>query len=234
MSPLDSLPARMAGVVRRPRATFEGLKIAPRAGSVLLVTFVVSALLSAALLETPVGQLALLDQWERTAVAFGQDVSAEQYTAMLAASENGAVYGIATAFARGPLLSLILAGLLYAAFRLAGAAGTFRQVLAIVAHAGVILMLRDVVSTPIVYARETLANPATLGLFFGVLDEASPLARFLGVIDLFVVWWTVVLAIGMSVLYGRPARRLALIFAGAYILLAVVITLAMVVTGGTA
>ena len=234
MSPLDSLPARMAGVVRRPRATFEALKIAPRAGSVLLVTFVVSALLSAALLETPVGQLALLDQWERTAVAFGQDVSPEQYTAMLAASENGALYGIATAVARGPLLSIALAGLLYAAFRLAGATGTFRQVLAIVAHAGVILMLRDVVSTPIVYARETLANPATLGLFFGVLDEASPLARFLGVIDLFVVWWIVVLAIGMSVLYGRPARRLALIFAGAYVLLAVVITLAMVVTGGTA
>jgi hypothetical protein len=224
----------MAGVIRRPRATFEALKITPRAGAVLLATFAVTALLSAALLETSVGQLALLDQWERTAVAFGQDLSEAQYAAMRAASENGALYGIATAFARGPLLSLVIAGLLYAGFRLAGAGGTFTQVLSVVAHAGVILMLRDVIATPIIYARETLANPATFGLFFTVLDEASPIARFLGVLDLFVVWWIVVLAIGMSVLYGRPARRLAVIFAGVYVLLAVVVTVVMMVTGGTA
>ena len=234
MSALDSLPRRMAGVIRRPRATFEALKMTPRAGSMLLATFAVTAVLSAALFATPVGQLALLDQWERTAVAFGQDVSDEQYSAMRAASENGALYGVATAFARGPLLSVVIAGLLYAAFRLAGANGTFRQVLSVVAHAGVILMLREVIATPIVYARETLANPATFGLFFTVLDEASPVARFLGVLDLFVIWWIVVLAIGMSVVYGRPARRLAMIFAGVYVLLAVVVTLAMVVTGGTA
>ena len=43
-----------------------------------------------------------------------------------------------------------------------------------------------------------------------MLDEASPVARFLGVVDLFVVWWIVVLAIGMSVLYRRPTRSLAL------------------------
>ena len=224
----------MVGVIRRPRATFEALKIAPRAASVLLVTFAVTALLSAALLETSVGRLALLDQWERTAVAFGQGVSEEQYAAMRAASENGALYGIATAFAAGPILAVAVAGLLYAGFRLVGGGATFRQVLSIVAHAGVILMLRQVIATPVVYARETLANPATFGLFFTVLEEASPLARLLGVIDLFVIWWIVVLAIGMSVLYQRPARRLAVIFAGVYLLLAVLVTLSMVVTGGTA
>lgn len=235
MAPLDPLPARMAGVIRRPRSTFSALKAVPRWGDVLLVTFLVTAALSAALLETRIGQLALLDQWERTAVAFGQEVSDEQYAAMHAASEQGAVYAVASSLAGGPAVVLGLAALLFAGFRLRGARGvTYRQVLSVVAHAGVILMLRQVIATPIVYARETLASPVTLNLFVTVLDEASPLARFLAAIDLFVVWWIIVIAIGMSVLYGRSARRLAMIFIGIYALLAATLALTMALTGGIA
>jgi hypothetical protein len=235
MAALDRLPARMTGVIRRPRHTFSALKRVPRWGDVLLVTFLVTAALSAALLETRVGQLALLDQWERTAVAFGQEVSDEQYAAMRDASEQGAVYALASSLAGGPAVVLGLATLLFAGFRLSGARGvTFRQVLSIVAHAGVILMLRQVIATPIVYARETLASPVTLNLFVTMLDEASPLARFLAAIDLFVVWWIIVIAIGMSVLYGRSTRRLTMIFIGIYALLAATLALAMALTGGTA
>ena len=234
MSPLDSLPARMAGVIRRPRATFEALKIAPRVAAVLAVTFAVTAVLSAALLQTRVGQLALLDQWERTAVAFGQDVSDEQYADLRAASGHGALYGIVSALAGGPVLTAAIAALLFLAFRGARPAVTYRQVLSVAAHAGVILMLRQIVATPVVYARETLASPAPLSLFFTVLNETSPAARFLSVVDLFVVWWIIVIAIGMSVLYGRPARRIALLFVGAYVVLAAVVTIAMALTGGAA
>ena len=235
MTSLDPLPARMAGVIRRPRTTFAALKAVPRWWDVLLVTFLVTTALSAALLETGVGQLALLDQWERTAIAFGQDVSDEQYAAMRAASNNGAVYAVASSLAGGPALALGLATLLFAGFRLTGSRGaTYTQVLSVVAHAGVILMLRQVVATPVVYARETLASPVTLNLFFTVLDEASPPARFLAAVDLFVVWWIVAIAIGMSVLYGRPARRLAIVFVGIYVLLAAALVVAMAVTGGTA
>ncbi len=235
MEPLDPLPARMAGVVRRPRAILTALKAVPGWADVLVVTFLVTAALSAALLETDVGQLALLDQWERTAIAFGQDVSEEQYEAMQAASDNGAAYAVASSLATGPAMAFGLAALLLAGFRLTGARGvTYQQVLSVVAHAGVILLLRQVIAAPIVYARETLASPVTLNLFFTVIDEASPPARFLAAVDLFVVWWIIVIAMGMSALYGRPARRLAIIFVGLYALLAAVVTAAMALTGGTA
>lgn len=223
----------MLGVIRTPRRTFEALAVAPRWASVLAVTFLVSAVSSALLLETAVGQLALLDQWERTAIAFGQQVDAAEYAAMAAASENGAWYGVLTAFASGPLLAFAVSAVLWAGFRLTGAPGVaYRQVLAVVSHAAVILMLRQVITAPIVYARETLASPVTLSLFFSVPNEASPLARFLAVVDLFVVWWVVVLAIGMSVLYHRPVRRLAVTFTAVYVLLAAVLAIVMALTGG--
>ena len=67
-----------------------------------------------------------------------------------------------------------------------------------------------------------------------MLDEASLPARFFGTIDFFVIWWIIVLAVGMSVLYGRPVQRLAGVFVGVYVTLAVVLTVVMAVTGGTA
>jgi type IV secretory pathway VirB6-like protein len=207
----------------------------PRWIAVLALTFLVSLATNAALFETDVGRLALIDQWERTAVAFGQNLEDAQYEAIVRASRNGTAYAVISSVASGPILTLGVSTLLVAVFTgvLKGRA-SYRQVLAIVAHAGVILTLRQVIAAPLNYSRETLASPTTLNLFFGTLDEASPLARFLGVIDVFVVWWIVLLAIGMSVLYRRPARPLALTFIGVYIALAVVLAIAMAVTGGTA
>ena len=235
MHTANSLAARMLGVVRTPRATFEGLAANPRSADVLVVTFLVTALSSALLLETETGRLALLDQWERTALAFGQTVGDSEYTALVQASENGATYGVARSFASGPLLAVALSLGLMGLFRLfTGGGVTFRQVLAIVVHSGVILMLRHVIGAPIIYMRETLASPTTLTMFFTMLDEGSPPARFFGIVDLFLIWWIVVLAIGMSVLYRQPARRLAMAFMGTYVVLAGVLTIVMALTGGTA
>ena len=83
-----------------------------------------------------------------------------------------------------------------------------------------ILALRQLLAAPVTYLRETLTSPLTLNMFFSMLDEASPLARFAGTVDFFAIWWVVVLAIGMSALYRRPLRGLILAFGGVYLLFA--------------
>jgi hypothetical protein len=234
MAILSGVGGRAFGIITSPRATFETIVQTPRWLEIVALTFLIAAGSAAIVLSTEVGQLALLDQWERTAVAFGRNVDDAEYAALDRASRNGALYAVVSSGVSGPLLVLVLSGVLFAAFRAAApGAVTFRQVLAVVAHAGVILALRQVIAAPIVYASETLASPITMGLFFRMLDPASPFARFFGIIDLFVVWWVLVLAIGMSVLYRRPARRLAGVFVGAYVTLAVVLTAVMAATGGT-
>ncbi len=222
-----SLIARMWGIVRSPRRTFQAVAAAPRWGGVLAATFAVTAATTAVAYETAVGRLALLDQWERTAAAFGPAVDDSTYATLLAASGQGAAYALASAAVIGPILALALAGAIRTLFGSAGHAFGFRHVLAIVAHAGVILMLRQIIAAAFMYGRETLASPLTLGVFFTTLDEASPLARLAGVVDLFVVWWIVVLATGVSVLYQRPARRVALTFLGGYALVAAALAAAM-------
>lgn len=225
----------MLGVLHAPRATLTAVAADPRWGPVMVFTFIVSLVSSAVLLATHVGQLALVDQWERTAIAFGQPVDDAQYAAMLEASaKGGVVYAAASSLLSGPVLAVALAGLLYAVFARGASGVTYRQVLAVVAYAGVILAARQVIAAPVNYARETLASPTTATVLFTMLDEASPVTRFFGAIDLFVLWWIGVLAVGMSVLTRRPARRIALTFVGAYIALALVLAIVMTVTGGTA
>jgi len=230
----DPISARVLGVVRSPRATFMAVSAAPRWAGVLVLTFLISTLSGAALLQTEVGRVALLDQWERTAAAFGQHVDDQQYAALEDAAANGPAYAALSSFVSGPLMTLTVAALLRAIFkRGAGGGPTFPQVLAVVAHAGIILALRQVVAAPLDYARETLASPMTMTVFFSMLDEASPIARFFGIIDLFVVWWLAVLATGLSVLYGRPARRMLIGLVSAYFALALLLVIAMALTGGT-
>ena len=66
------------------------------------------------------------------------------------------------------------------------------------------------------------------------LEDAHPVARLLAMLDLFVLWWLVVLAVGVSVVYGAQARRTAVAFVGVYLAFALVMAAAMAVLGGTA
>jgi hypothetical protein len=199
----------------------------------MLTTFLVTAACGVAFAETSVGRQALVDQWERTALAFGRDVDDERYAGLVAMSEYGAVYAVVTALAGGPVLSCAVAGTAFAIFRRGANDVRFAQVLAVAAHAGVVLALRPVVAAPLNYARETLVSPTTLGQLFPIFDEASPVARFLGAIDLFVVWWVIVLAIGMALLYRRSARATASAFVGVYVGLAALLAISMTIAGGT-
>jgi hypothetical protein len=104
----------------------------------------------------------------------------------------------------------------------------------VVAHASVILAIRLLVSAPVSYAREATGGATSLGLWFPALDAASFAGRFVGALDVFVLWWVVLLAIGVAVLYGRRARSVAAAFLGVYAGLALLLAVTMTVLGGTA
>lgn len=237
---MNSLVARIYGVIRRPRVTFSTIVEAPSWAPVLVATTAVTFLCGIAFLRTEVGQQALVDQWERTATAFGQPVDDARYAQLELTARSGGfdvAYAAVTTLASGPGLVFVVSGLLFVLLKRRGGPSSrpsFGQVLAVVSYASVILALRQVVATPLDYVRESFASPTTFVQLFAMLDEASPAARFLGIMDLFVIWWIVVLAIGVSILYQRRTRSIALVFTGAYVVLALLAALAMAISGGTA
>ena len=207
----------------------------PRWVGLVAVLAAVTAVSQVLLFETEVGQVALVDQWERTALAFGQPVDDARYADLQALSGKGPLYGVATALAGGPLLTLVLATMIALVFRpKEGRAVSYSQVLAVVAHASVILAIRQLVSAPVSYAREATGGATSLGLWFPALDATSFAGRFVGTLDVFVLWWVVLLAVGVGILYGRQARSVAAAFLGVYAGLALLLAATMTALGGTA
>jgi hypothetical protein len=227
-----SLLARITGVVIRPKSTFAAVVMRPHAAGVLAILTAVSVAASAGFIATDVGQVALVDQWERTALAFGQPVDDARYAEMRELSRYRVPYAAATSVARGPIAAVAIAGVLYGVFAMRGRRARFGQVLAVVAHAGVILTLRDVVAAPINYMRESLSSPVTLVQVFGLLDEASPLSRFFALFDVFMLWWLVVLAIGLAVLYRARTGAVVAGLLAAYVGVAVLVAGTMALLGG--
>ena len=233
--PATALAARVTGIIRAPRQTFAEVAARPTWAGVVLLTSLVTFGCSALLLRTEVGRFALVDQWERIALAFGQAVDDARYAGFERLSEHGVGYAALSAVLGGPVLTVTVAlALMLVTKGIMKQQASLRQSLAIAAHAGVVLALRQVIAAPVNYLSETLASPTTLIQVVSTFAEAHPLARLLGVIDVFVLWWIVLLAIGVASLDRRPARPLALAFSGVYVVLALLLALAMALSGGTA
>ena len=200
------------GVIVRPRATFAALRQVPIWLGALVVATAVSAGSWAALYSTETGRIALVDQWERTAFALGRPLDDAGYARLQRLSSRGVQYSLVRALAVGPALTTVVAVLILAVSRRLASAGlriTFRQCLAVAAHAGVVLALRDAVAAPLAYVRETTASATTVGQWFPMLDEATTAARFVGSLDAFVLWWVALVGIGTAILCERSTRRSA-------------------------
>lgn len=233
---MKPLAARVAGIVRAPRVTFADLctvSRSPWVDALALSTLLIFASL-AALLSTSVGQIALVDQWERTAVAFGQPVDDALYLQFQELSTHWLAYSAGIAVLTGPLLVGVITGIVILGLRFAGQRPRATTVLSLVAHASLILGFRQLIAAPVNYVGESLASPTTFVQLLASVDETSPLARFLGVVDIFIVWWAVILAVGVATVAHRRVRPVALAFTGVYLAIALLLALAMAATGGTA
>ncbi len=255
-STASGLLARATGMIWRPRRTLAAVIERPRWAGMLVLTALVATACSAAFLSTESGQTALLDQQVRTLESFGQSVDDaaydrmeewnaecqpvtgrwnEQCTATIVGQGAGAALTITQVLAGlpflvVPILSLVVAMVLVWFF--GRGPGRFRTVFAVVVHAGAVLALQQVVVTPLNYARESISSATNVAVLLPMLDEGSVAARFLGMIDLFILWWIVMLAIGISLVYGRRVGRVATTLFAVYVGLALVLAVTMAVAGG--
>ncbi len=219
-----SLPARFAGVLFAPRATYASVAAHPRWLGMFLTVYLVTAAAATALMSTEVGRNALLDRQIASQESFGRKMTQEQIDQLEKISQYY-VYG-------APVIQLVslsvgglvIAGLAFAVFNaMLGGDATFRQAFAVVTHSGVILAALSLFTTPLAYARESLSGATNLAVFLPFLDESSFAARLLGSIDLIIIWWMLSLAIGFGVLYRKPTGPIATTMLAIYVAIAVII-----------
>ena len=134
----------------------------------------------------------------------------------------------------GPLMTFLVSGILIGVFNaLLGGSARYGQVLGIVAYSGAVNLLQTLFVLPLNYVRGSMASATNLGVFVQFLDESNFIARFLGMMDVFIIWSLVVMAIGLAVLYRRKTAPIFWSLMGVYVAIALVFsTVMMVMSGG--
>ena len=169
------------------------------------------------------GQQAVLDQQVRTLESFGVNISDQIYDQMEQGIKRAAITGPIFQAIFWPIAIAIEAGIFVVIFSLLmGGAATFKHVYAVVTHSTVVVGVQQVFSMALSYASGKAAG-ANLGIFVPMLDEKNVVTLFLGSIDLFLVWATINLAIGLGVLYRRRTGPIATTMLGLYVVVALVI-----------
>lgn len=228
-----SLLARFFGVITSPREAFASVAATPKWFGMLALTAVIVAIFTALPLMTEAGRQSALDQQVAQMQSFGMTVSDQMYEQMeKSAGRMPYVTGISVLVVT-PIIAVVFSGILFAIFNAAlGGEATFKQVLAIYAHAGAISALSTIFSGIVNYLRGSMGSVANLGALLPMLPENSFAGRLLGMVDVFLIWYIVVLAIGLGVLYRRRTQPIAISLLSVYAVIAIVIALIKSRAGG--
>ena len=233
----DSAPkglvARFIGVITAPKATFQSVVAHPRWLGMLVLTTLLAAICVAAPMMTEAGQQATIDNQVQQMRNFGREINDEQYARMQRFAKYTPYTTAASVLVVGPIVAVILTGILFAVFNAALAGeGTFKQLFSVWVHAAVISTLGQLFTAPLNLARGAVGSSTNLAVLLPMIDEGSFLGKLLGMIDLFAVWWVIVLAIGLGVLYRRRTQPIAISLLGLYAVIAIAIAAVMSALGG--
>ncbi len=223
---------RVIGVVFSPGETMARVAAVPRWLDVLALTTLVTAAGFALFFSTEVGKAAYVDQAVASVESFGQTVTTEMYARLQGQADYAAWLQSGTIVFFSPLVTAVIAGILFGAFTVLGGEARYGQVFAVVAHASVISMLQQAFSLPLNYMRQTMSSATNLAVFFPDLPEGSFLAGVLGFIDLFWIWYLVVLAMGLAAVYRRKWTSVAGGLFVVYVLIGLAFAAIKAVLGG--
>ena|SRR5215471_8931164 len=220
-----SLVARIIGIIISPKETFQIVVASPKWFGMLACTTLAAALFTALPLTTEGGQEAAIARNEESVKSLGINVDLDQMHERMEQGKARMPYTTAASIiVISPIMVTIFAGIVFAIFNAAlGGEASFKQVFSVLTHAGVISVLGAVFGGVVNYFRQRMDNITNLGSLLPMLPEKSFLANFLGAIDVFLIWWLIVLAMGLAVLYRRRTQPIAVTLLSLYGVIAIAI-----------
>jgi hypothetical protein len=228
-----SLPARFIGVLTAPRETFGSIAAHPKWFGMLATTTLIVMIFTILPMTTEAGKQAALDQQVSQMEAFGRQVDDAQYERMRQQMAFAPYFAGASIMVFAPVMALIISGILFAVFNAAlGGEASFKQLFSVVVSAGAVSALGTMFTGPLNYFRGAVGSATNLRVLLPMVDEKSFVGRLFGMADLFIIWWLIVLAIGLAVLYRRRTQPIAITLLGVYAVIALVFAAIMSGVGG--
>ena len=228
---------RLIGVVRSPRETLAAAVSRPRSLDLAVLIVLISTACSVCFLTTRVGQLAALDRQVRQLESVGTVVNEQLYAEMRQWQRYWPAVTACGILVGWPAGWALMAALIHAIGKRrrvepAGTSASFAQVFSVIVHASSVLAVRSVVALPLNYLNESIGGNTSVSVLLPGLGSSSFVARLLGTLDLFVLWWFVLVALGLGMLYRVRAFPIVRWLVGAYATGAAALALTQAMRGG--
>lgn len=228
-----NLPARFVGIITSPRATYESVVAHPKWLGMLVLTTLIMAVCTTLPMTTEAGKDAALEQQVRQMESMGFTVNDEMYSRL---QKQMAIAPYTTAggvIVVSPIMAVLFSAILFVIFNVAmGGTATFKQVFTVFVHASAITTLGQMFTGPFNYFRGAMTSATNLAVVLPMLPDGSFVAKLAGMVDLFAIWWVVVLSMGLAVLYRRKTQSIAIALFSIYAVIALAVA-AFMSRGGT-
>jgi hypothetical protein len=219
-------------MIRSPRTTLASVVDRPRSWDLALLIVGVAATCSVGFLLTTVGRLAALDQAVRQLESLGSTITDAQYNELRHLQKYRPLIDGAVVLVGWPILWMCAAAILRSIGNRGERQASFAQVYTVVVHASSVLAVRAVVAAPINYARESLGGATSLAVLLPGFGDSTFAARLFGALDLFVLWWMVLVALGLGMVYRTRSLLIARWLLAAYASGAAALALTQALRGG--
>jgi hypothetical protein len=211
----------MAEVVQRPAWV-----------GIWLLILILWAACGAVLLATGVGQQALIDERVRVIESFGGTLDDQTYATFQVRPPWWVYLTSGGRLLLTPVSTVLMATVVWGVAQRRQPAASFNKALAVVVHANVVLLIGQLIATPLHYVRESLTSPLNMATILPGMSAGSAAARMFGAIDLFGLWWLLLVAIGASVLTSQPTGRYFRWFGAVYLGFAAILAAVTAALGG--
>ena len=209
-----SLVQRFFGMLTSPKATYENVVSWPRWFGMLAVTVVITAVAVGAFMMSDVGRDIIIKQQ----LEAGQS----QQNAEMAANLGRYFPPIAILIFM-PVMTFAVAGLLLGVFAITGGSASYKQVLSVYVHSGVIGTVVGAINALINYFMASDTNVTSLAGIGKAIAEKGFVPGFFSALDLTIFLGLFVLAIGLGVLYRRRTPPIFMGLCAVYLVIAVVV-----------
>ena len=209
-----SLVQRFFGMLTSPKATYENVVSWPRWFGMLAVTVLITMVAVGAFMMSDVGRDIIIKQQ----LEAGQS----QQNAEMAANIGRYFPPIAILIFM-PVMTFAVAGLLLGVFAITGGSASYKQVLSVYVHSGVIGTVVGAINALINYFMASDTNVTSLAGIGKAIAEKGFVPGFFSALDLTIFLGLFVLAIGLGVLYRRRTPPIFLGLSAVYLVIALVV-----------
>jgi hypothetical protein len=232
-APPLGLAARFIGVITSPKDTFRSVVAHPKWFGMMILVTIVIGFCAALPTMTEAGKEATLRAQVEGMESFGMTVDDQAYERMRSGLWMTPYTTAGSVVVFTPIFTLIVAGIFFGVFSgLLGGEASFKQLFVVLVHASVISALGQMFTGPLNYFRGAVSSATNLAALLPMVDPKSFIGRVLAMTDLFLIWYVLVLAIGLGVLYRRKTQPIAMTLYGIYAVLVLVFAAVMSRLGG--